>query len=127
MNCDLPWVRRSANAVSVTIELEIYSIDVVLRAAHALSGRCFVFINRAVDGGVIVDFAAQDATDDLRELVGKFSNALLDYRLRALISEETHSIRELIVAQAFCEADLLDRRASEDDYAEDPRGISSTS
>ena len=51
------------------------------------------------------------------------SNELINQRIRLDIAAETKSIRELIVAQAFAEADLLDRSRSEGDYHDDPRGI----
>jgi His-Xaa-Ser system protein HxsD len=41
-------------------------------------------------------------------IIGDFENALLDAQLRVEISRETSQIRELIVAKAFAEGDLLD-------------------
>jgi His-Xaa-Ser system protein HxsD len=108
---------------SITIDLSIYPLEVVLRACHAFTARCYVFVHEAEDGKVAVDFTLRDERESFRELTGDFSNALLDYRLRATIAAETSTIRELLVAQAFCEADLLDRRDSESDEYADPRGI----
>jgi His-Xaa-Ser system protein HxsD len=41
-------------------------------------------------------------------LIGDFQNAILDFQLRIEIGRETGPIRELIVAKAFAEGDLLD-------------------
>ena len=108
--------------ISINVELAIYPIEVVLRACHAFTARCYVFAHDAHDGTVVIDFTSKEDAP-LRELTGEFANSLLDHSLRAQIAAETHAIRELLVAQAFCEADLLDRRdANSDEYA-DPRGI----
>jgi hypothetical protein len=47
------------------------------------------------------------ATD---QLAWDFLNDLVDQRLRIDINQETGAIRELIVAQAFSETDLIDDR-----------------
>jgi len=109
--------------MTITIDLSIYSLDVVLRTCHLFTSRCFVTPRAIADGRIGVEFAARDEKDSLRDLAGAFSNALLDSHLRAVIADETRAIRELLVAQAFCEADLLDRRGIESDEHADPRGI----
>jgi hypothetical protein len=40
--------------------------------------------------------------------VGEFENALLDHQLRFEIARETATLRELIVAKAFAEGDVLE-------------------
>jgi His-Xaa-Ser system protein HxsD len=109
--------------VIVTVDLTIYPIELVLRACHAFTARCYVQPRVAEKGSVTIVFAPRDERDSLRDLAGEFANALLDFRLRAIIAAETQTIRELLVAQAFCEADLLDRHEVESDEYDDPRGI----
>jgi hypothetical protein len=46
--------------------------------------------------------------------------------VRLEIANETRAIRELIVAQAFTEADLIDRSGSEGSYIEDLRDVGIT-
>lgn len=106
-------------SVVVHVDLAVHPLDAVLRACHTFSGRCSVFV-RHVEGGVDVELAPREPFDNLE---GAFANALLDANLRARIAAETQTIRELIVAQAFCEADLLDRSDSESDEERDPRDI----
>jgi His-Xaa-Ser system protein HxsD len=102
----------------VTIDLAIYPLAVVMRASHAFTARGSVFI-RSVDG----EHAVVEISPHREGIDGEFANALLDAQLRAQIADETKWIRELIVAQAFCEADLLDRGEIEGDESTDPRGI----
>lgn len=108
--------------ISVTVDTSIYSIDVVLRACHAFSGRCFATPRVNGDRTITVELTPRDAADEAN-VAGEFSNALTDYRLRELIATETQPVRELLVAQAFCEGGLLDRGDTESDEYDDPRGI----
>jgi His-Xaa-Ser system protein HxsD len=119
----LPWTDATASGVSITIDLRIYPLDVILRTCHAFTARCYVFPRLTENERLTIELEAREPETSLRDLAGQFSNALLDQQLRSMIGEETRAIRELLVAQAFCEADLLDRRNSESDEAEDPRGI----
>ena len=109
--------------MTIVIDLSIYPLDLVLRTCHVFTSRCHVMPHSVVNGRIGVEFVARDEKDSLRDLAGAFSNALLDSHLRAVIANETRAIRELLVAQAFCEADLLDRRDMESDEYADPRGI----
>lgn len=113
----------TADTLSIVVDLTIYPLEVVLRTCHTFTGRCYVLARRSKGSSVTVDFAARQPADSLRELAGEFSNALLDHHLRSIVAEETRAIRELLVAQAFCEADLLDRRDAGADERDDPRGI----
>jgi His-Xaa-Ser system protein HxsD len=110
------------NMTAIRVDSTIYPVEVVLRTCHAFTARCYVFTRR--DGHeLVVELTAREDGEALEKLAGEFGNALLDYTLRALVAEETRAIRELLVAQAFCEGDLLDRRDSESDEYADPRGI----
>jgi len=100
---------------TIRIDLAAYPLDIVLRTCHVFTARCHLFVRAIEDGAAIVEMS-----DDL---TGEFKNALLDNQLRARIADETRTIRELLVAQAFCEADLLDRSEIESDESTDPRGI----
>ena len=109
--------------MTINVDLTIYPIELVLRTCHAYTERCHVLPRARENNRVAIDFTTRDERDSLRDLAGEFANALLDFRLRAIIAAETQTIRELLVAQALCEADLLDRRDIESDEYDDPRGI----
>jgi len=109
----------------ICVDLSIYPLEIVQRACHGFTGRCFAHLAR--DGeSMRVQFAPRDTTDELADIADRFANALLDQTLRVAIAAETSAIRELIVAQAFAEADLLDRRDAESDYELDVRRIGTT-
>jgi His-Xaa-Ser system protein HxsD len=93
---------------TLTFDESIYSRDVVLRASYWFADRCYVSISHAEPGKLSVTIKAKNSGTDLDALLGEFQNTLLDCQLRVEISRETAQIRELIVAKAFAEGDLLD-------------------
>lgn len=146
----LSWVQSiSDDKLSIQVNLDVYSLEVVFRVCYLFTDRCYLFITEEEytseevsirkDAGVvsveeystsapantiIVHFARKTPDCDLSIIAGEFSNELINQRVRLAIADETRLIRELIVTQAFTEADLLDRSDSEADYRDDPRGIS---
>src|SRR5262249_13832382 len=121
----LPWVRTTDKSTAcIQIQLKVYPLEVLFRVCYAFTDRCYLFLQSDEDDtNVEIWFTRKETGDDLRVVVGDFSNELINQRVRLDIAEETRGIRELIVAQAFAEADLLDRADSLADYHDDPRGI----
>lgn len=121
----IPWVEDSEHdAVRIFVNIEIYSLEALFRACYLFTDRCYVFIEPDRSSSTVrVNFARKNGDTDLGRIVGDFSNELINQKLRRDIAAETRPIRELIVAQAFAEADLLDRSASESDYNDDPKDI----
>ncbi|HXJ93204.1 MAG TPA: His-Xaa-Ser system protein HxsD [Terriglobia bacterium] len=121
----IPWVVESNDrALKLSVNLDVYPLSVLFRACYLFTDKCYVFLEREKGSHeVIVHFAAKASYDGLAALAGDFCNELVNQKVRSDISAETNPLRELIVAQAFTEAGLLDRSASDSDYHEDPRGI----
>jgi His-Xaa-Ser system protein HxsD len=122
----LSWAEYGQDgSLIVYINTELYSLEALFRVCYSFTDKCYLFLEQAEDPAIIkVRFAKKDSTCDLSAIAGEFSNELIDQKLRLDIAAETKVIRELIVAQAFTEADLLDRSASDADFNDDPRGIS---
>jgi His-Xaa-Ser system protein HxsD len=121
----IPWLLGSGDGtLNVPVDLRVYPLEVLFRTCYAFTDRCYLFLDRDEDDArVTVHFAKKSDGTDLRAIAGEFCNELVSQRVMRDIAAETRPIRELIVAQAFAEGDLLDRAESEADYNEDPRGI----
>jgi len=114
----------SDKTLTFEVDTEIYSLEALFRVCYAFTDRCYLFLEpTARDTTVMVRITRKRSDFDLNTVAGEFSNALIDERVRRDIATETLSIRELIVAQAFAEADILDRSLSEGSYVEDPKRI----
>ena len=119
------WIHESSEGrLSIFVDTKIYSLEALFRTCYVFTDRCYLFLEPSNDPQIIaVRFASKSADGALSITTAEFSNELVNQRVRLDIANETRSIRELIVAQAFAEADLLDRSDSEASYADDPRGI----
>lgn len=115
-------------SVALEIDLTIYSLDAVFRACYAFTDRCFLFLARQPQDPerLIVTISARGAetsAGELEELAGSFCNDLIDQELRCKLARQAGPLRELIVAQAFAEGNLLDPERDDEDFEADPRGF----
>ncbi len=104
----LPWTEvLNDSELVLTFEASLYSIESIQRASYWFTDRCYVHLDHTRDSPVVrARLVAKDASQDQRALAGEFGNRVLDEELRLRIASETKPVRELIVAQAFAEADL---------------------
>ena len=109
---------------AVEIDLSLYSRQVILRACYRLTGRCYVFMAHTKEPGwLTVAFLSKNPETAPRDLAGELYNELLDQQIREALEIEMGPVREMIVAQAFAEGNLLDPLRDEGNYEEDPLGI----
>lgn len=121
----MAWLKYvSEKSVTFEVDTRIYSLEALFRVCYAYTDRCYLFLAPTTQEGVVtVRITGKKQDLDLDIIAGEFSNALIDERIRRDIATETMTIRELIVAQAFAEADIIDRACSEGNYVDDPKGI----
>jgi His-Xaa-Ser system protein HxsD len=112
-------------SAGLEVDLSIFSLPAILRACYKLTDRCYAFVARAPEAAetVVVTLGTKVAGQDVRSLTGELANELIDQQLREELAREAGPIRELLVAQAFAEGNLLDPDRDDADYREDPRGI----
>lgn len=121
----LPWLHRLEDGtLTVSVDTGVYPLDALLRACYLFTDRCYLFLEPEQSGRQIrVSVAGKRGAADLTAVAGEFCNELLNQRLRSEIAAETRPIRELIVAQAFAEAEFRTCSDQEADYNDDPKGI----
>jgi His-Xaa-Ser system protein HxsD len=110
-------------SAALEIDTSIYHQSAVLRACYKLTDRCYFFLARRGEASLVVTLLSKSAEGDLSALIGELCNELLDQQLRHELAIEAGPVRELIVAQAFAEGNLLDPQRDEGDYVRDPLGI----
>lgn len=99
-------LEESDEVVRLKINTALYTEDVVFRTCYDFTDRCHILLDRLEGGYVIVELRKRDDTTPLGGFAGDFSNQLVNHRVRADVARETKLVRELIVSQAFAEADL---------------------
>lgn len=102
----LDWLERSDDGLTVIVDLATYGEEALFRTCYVFTDRCYLFLNPAGPGELRVRFRKRDPLADLLRIVGEFGNELINQRIRSDLAQQTRTIRELIVAQAFAEADL---------------------
>jgi His-Xaa-Ser system protein HxsD len=121
----LSWVQDATDdSLIIAVSTDLYSIGALFRVCYLFTDRCYLFLSHGEGSQVIqVLITRKNPDTNLNQICGEFSNELINQKVRLDIADETRTIRELIVAQAFTEADLLDRNISESSYLDDLKGI----
>jgi His-Xaa-Ser system protein HxsD len=114
--------------LSIEVDTQLYSASAAMRAAYKFTDRFHVELQRPSDADelrltVILRPKGASQIVDARALRGDFLNELLDQRLRETLEAEFGAVRELIVAQAFADTNLLDPAREDSDYIDDRLGI----
>lgn len=134
LSAQLSWVQIvSEDSLLIRVNLDIYPLEALFRVCYLFTDRCYLFLSEdeylseqgaTTANTVRVQFTKKAADCDLNAIAGEFSNELINQKVRLDIATETRLIREMIVTQAFTEADLAQGSQSGADYRDDPRGIS---
>ena len=104
-------VRFEDGALRLTLVTEIYSIGAILRSCYWLTDRCYVYLYPVDDGHVEVTLLAKSGeASETSRIAWDLLNSLIDNQLRVSIQLETTAVREMIVAQAFSDVDVIDDR-----------------
>lgn len=114
------WV-ASDTAAALSISRSVYPKRAVLAAAYKLSDRCAVLIDTGGDDRWVLYVVTRPGAD-ARALLPLLIRELGDQALRAQLEHEFGAVRELIVAQAFSEGNLLDPARDDIEPSTDARG-----
>jgi His-Xaa-Ser system protein HxsD len=90
----------------LTFEASLHSGDAIQRAAYALSDR--LSCDLAVERDRFRCTLHLPADADVDATVADFRNEVLDQTLRERIRDETHDVRNLVLALAFSNTGLVD-------------------
>jgi His-Xaa-Ser system protein HxsD len=98
---------RSDSEITLLVDETIYARITLLKTCYWFTNRCYIFIYRQDEHHLAVRLASRGSIG-LEAITGEFENALLDHQLRFEITNETATLRELIVAKAFAEGNALE-------------------
>ena len=117
----LGWCIGAAH-LAIPVDLSLFTVDAIMRAAYKLTDRCFVVLQKPSSTQCTVFLVARASTTDVGPLGREFHNELLDQQIRCRLEDQFGDVRTLIVAQAFSEGNLLEPDADTQDYRTDPHG-----
>jgi His-Xaa-Ser system protein HxsD len=96
-----------ASGVYIDVDMTLYPRPVLFRTCYVYTDRCYIFLTPLADTIVRVRFRPRPGLP-LEAVVGSFCNELIEQEIRFTLASESREIRDLIVAQAFAEADFRD-------------------
>ena len=102
------FIKKQGSSVCINVDVSLYPADSVLKAAHRYSGKYQVHLETKPDGNLVAMFNAATPDVNIEQVAGDFMNDLLDQCLRDKLSKETEVVRNLILAHALSQTDLLD-------------------
>jgi His-Xaa-Ser system protein HxsD len=97
---------QESEVLRYCVNTALYSKEALFRACYQFTDRCYLFLEHSDNEAITVEFRKRSTSTDLQDILRAFANELINQRVRADLSRETQRIRELIVSQAFGDADL---------------------
>lgn len=128
--------RLNDETVLLAVDETVYGLEAIFKTCYLFTDRCYLFLSRLPASCIAVQIKAKQGGVPLDQVAGEFCNELINQRIRVDIARETGRIRELIVAKALAEGNLLGAEfpsgaqeeaalpaGAQDDYHSDPLGI----
>jgi len=95
-------IDSGANSVRLEVDSDVYSRDAVFGAAYVFIDRCYVWLDKATDGKLVVELKVRGGEDvTLDTLAGEFGNELLAQSTRAAVYEHNAELVQAIVNRAL--------------------------
>lgn len=116
------------DVLKITLNTDLYTKEAVFKTCYWFTDKCYLFLDKEDDKIIVFFKPKKEQSVDLNTIASDFLNELINQRVRTDVNNETGKIRELIVAQAFAEVNLLPKgqqNGSQDDYISDPLEIGS--
>jgi len=94
---------------SFKVDTSIYSKSCIFRTCYKFTDKAYIFLSRTPDDpqSITVSFTLKSSIEDLNRIILEFQNELIDQSTREILEDEFGPLRDLIVAQAFSEGNLL--------------------
>ena len=87
----------------VLINRELYGDTAIFKTAYWFTDRFYIFLDSTSDNRLSVELRSKVSAPptDLQAACAEFCNSLVDFRVRAMVLNETHAVREALVTKAF--------------------------
>jgi His-Xaa-Ser system protein HxsD len=99
-------------AVRFEINVGLYSLGAVKKAAYKFTSECAVLLEQGQDTllTVVLNFVGDQTGERKLQIAAALCNEILDQDLREIIAKETESTRNLILAHAFSKTSLTSQQ-----------------
>lgn len=91
---------EEGKTIVLSLDLDLYSKKTLFRCCYKFTDRLYVYIEKN-QNSLSIYLTAKNDSFDLNNIVGEFSNELLDQELRTLVLDDTKTIRDTMVTRAL--------------------------
>ena len=114
-----------SNKLNIRLDKSIYNEDVLHKCFYWYGGNYSVSISSFSESEFKVLITPKTEGIQLETIIDKIQQDLIDFKLRDIVTKETQTIRELIVAKAFAYYELEENPTTEvsDPVGFDPNNI----
>jgi His-Xaa-Ser system protein HxsD len=91
---------EEGKTILLSLDLDLYSKKTLFRCCYKFTDRLYVYIEKN-QNSLSIYLTAKNDSLDLNDIVGEFSNELLDQELRTLVLDDTKTIRDTMVTRAL--------------------------
>ena len=95
------------DAVTLLMDLRVYSIDAVLSAAYLFTDVCYIKVDTVDGDKALVQLSAKTPDTVVEQIAKNFQNEVIDQQLRLRLRRETEEIRRMIIAEAFAPLEAI--------------------
>ena len=95
------------SSLQILVDGKIYSSEIIHKCFYWYGNKYSVAIS-AKGNFFVVDISELSKEGNIRDIVPKIKNDLIDFKTREIISNETKNIRELLIVKAFAQDDHYD-------------------
>jgi His-Xaa-Ser system protein HxsD len=101
----------------------VYRLSAVKKAAYRYSRAYEIQIKQDMAGKICVTLIPIPDAGECTLAIQQFPREVLDQELREIVAEETSAVRDVLLAQAFSEVNLVDGIGESAEHLQDPLGI----
>jgi His-Xaa-Ser system protein HxsD len=125
----------SGRCARLRVDLDLHSREAIFGAAYSFIDRCYVWLDKDVDGRLAIELTPRSDAESVEALAGDFSNELLAQSTRAMVFAANRDLVQAIVSRTLAGAGArggtaaapplpeLDSFDVEDEPFDDPLGI----
>ncbi len=114
------FLQKDSEGLLAEVDLGIYSASALMKVVYKFTDRCFVHLQHRSERIVEVRFRAKGGQIALETIAGEFCNELLDQGLREIISRESETTRNLVLAHALSRSQLANPESNKVPSIEPP-------
>lgn len=118
-------LNKKKGCVYVSINPQIYPLDVIYAAGYVFLDRAYIFIDGNPQEKIIVEIEPKNKKENLNTIGKEFNNELLNYAEYKVRSEKNAPIRQMIIQRALLTNSTTSESSHSKDieYTKDPEGI----